>query len=66
MPGIMKMIFKPHDGTRERVRKEVASSRENVEKAVLRFEETVRGLMDHNDKVTGRQQNVLLPNPPRK
>lgn len=54
MPGIFKSIFRPHDGTRQKVKTEVVSSRESVEKAVNRFEETVRELLDRNDSLTGK------------
>lgn len=64
MTGILKSIFYPHDGSRKRVREEVASSRENVERAVNRFEDTIKGLMDRNDKLTGRANALQLP--PRK
>lgn len=64
MTGILKSIFYPHDGSRKQVREEVASSRENVEKAVNRFEETIQGLMDRNDELTGRNHALQLP--PRK
>lgn len=54
MTGLLKSIFYPHDGSRKQIREEVASSRQNVEKAVNRFEETIQGLMDRNDELTGR------------
>ena len=55
MTGILKSIFRPNDGTREKVKGEVVASRESVDKAVNRFEETIRDLMDRNDKLTGRR-----------
>lgn len=61
MPGILKMIFKPHDGSREQVRNDVAASRAHVEKAVNRFEETIRDLMTQNDTLTGRANNGTPP-----
>lgn len=61
MPGILKSIFYPHDGSRQKVRKEVSSSRERVEKAANRFEETIRDLMDQNDKLTGRANALSHP-----
>lgn len=61
MTGILKSIFYPHDGSRKQVREEVASSRQKVEKAVNRFEETIKGLMDRNDELTGRAHAVQLP-----
>lgn len=54
MTGLLKSIFYPHDGSRKQVREEVASSRQNVEKAVNRFEETIQGLMDRDDELTDR------------
>lgn len=61
MPGILNSIFRPQDGSRQKVREEVASSRQSVEKAVNRFEETIRDLMDRNDKLTGRDNAIHLP-----
>jgi hypothetical protein len=61
MTGIWKSIFKPNDGTREKVKGEVVASRESVDKAVNRFEETIRDLMDRNDKLTGRANVLHLP-----
>lgn len=61
MTGILKSIFRPHDGTREKVKREVVASRESVDRAANRFEETIRDLMDHNDKLTGRANAPHLP-----
>lgn len=63
MTGILKSIFRPNDGTREKVKGEVVASRESVDKAVNRFEETIRELMDRNDKLTGRANALHLPPP---
>lgn len=56
MTGLLKSIFAPNDGSRKRVQDEVTASRERVEKAANRFEETVRDLLERNDKLTGRDQ----------
>ena len=64
MTGILKSIFYPQDDSRKKVREEVASSRQKVETAVNRFEETIQGLMDRNDELTGRNHALQLP--PRK
>ena len=61
MTGILKSIFRPNDGTREKVKGEVVASRKSVDKAVNRFEETIRDLMDRNDKLTGRANALHLP-----
>jgi hypothetical protein len=58
---ILRAIFRPRDGSREKVRKEVVSSRVNVERAVSRFEETITGLLDRNDELIGRA-HVFDPN----
>lgn len=55
--GLFKMIFKPHDGTRQRVKTDVEISRRDVEYAVNRFEETIRNLLDRNDQLTGRKND---------
>lgn len=52
--GFLKSIFRPHDGTRQKVQEEVVTSREKVETAVDRFEDTIRELIDRNDELTGR------------
>ena len=64
MTGILKSIFYPQDGSRKKVREEVASSSEKVQTAINRFEETIQGLMDRNDELTGRANALQLP--PRK
>lgn len=58
MPGLFAMIFRPHDGSRERVKNEVVQSRVKLEKSVNRFEETVREMMARNDEITGRRKNA--------
>lgn len=55
MPGLLKTIFHPHDGTRRKVQQEVVKSRVDVQKASNRLEETIRDLLDSNDKLTGRK-----------
>lgn len=63
MPGLLKMIFQPNDGSRRTVRREVVNSRVNVEKAATRLEDTVRDLLERNDKLTGRgNANALSAN----
>ena len=61
MTGILKSIFGPKDGSRQKVKEEVASSRERVETAANRFEETIRDLLDQNDKLTGRRNHAFYP-----
>lgn len=61
MTGILKSIFSPKDGSRQKVREEVVTSRERVETAANRFEETIRDLLDRNDKLTGRRDHALYP-----
>ena len=58
MTGLLKSIFAPNDGSRQRVMDEVTASRERVEKAANRFEETVRDLLKRNDDVTGRDRHA--------
>lgn len=55
--GFWKMIFKPHDGSRQRVKDAVEESRQKREAANSRFEDTVRELLDANDRITGRKVN---------
>lgn len=57
MTGLLKSIFAPNDGSRKKVQEAVTASRENVEKAASRFEDTVRELLQHNDSITGRNQS---------
>lgn len=58
MTGFLKSILYPHDGTRKAVKEGVVASRVGVERAVTRFEETVRDLLKENDKLTGRTGNA--------
>jgi hypothetical protein len=58
MTGFFKSIFAPNDGTRRKVKEEVAASRERLETAANRFEETVRQLLERNDQVTGREKHA--------
>lgn len=52
--GLLKMIFRPHDGTREAVKAEVAASVAARESAINRFEQTVQEVLELNDRLTGR------------
>lgn len=54
MSALLKAIFQPKDGTRERVKEAVASSREKMQGAANRFEIVVKEMLDRNDKLTGR------------
>lgn len=60
------MIFRPHDGTRQRVKDDVETSRRDVEYAVNRFEETIRDLLDRNDQLTGRKNDKTAFDAPYK
>jgi hypothetical protein len=55
--GLLKSILHPHDGTRRAVKEQVVTSRQEVQKAVTRFEETIRDLIKKNDLITGRQND---------
>lgn len=57
MTGVLKSIFAPNDGSRQRVQEAVTASRERVESAANRFEDTVRELLGRNDSVTGRDKD---------
>ncbi len=65
MTGILKSIFAPHDGSRQVVMNQVTESREGVERAATRFEDTIRDLMDKNDRLTGRSPNEVASDFPR-
>lgn len=54
MQNIFQIIFGPHDDSHRRVQETVTSSRESVEKAKNRFEDTVSELLKQNDNLTGR------------
>lgn len=54
MSALLKAIFQPKDGTRERVREQIANSQEAMKRAANRFESTVSELLDRNDRLTGR------------
>lgn len=58
MAGLLKSILYPQDGSRKAVKEGVVASRVGVERAVTRFEETIRDLLKENDKFTGRQGNA--------
>lgn len=55
--GLWKMIFKPNDGHRAAVKAEVAESAKARESATNRFEQTVKEVLEINDRLTGRQRN---------
>lgn len=61
--GILKAIFSPKDGSRQRVVDDVAESRALVNKAANRFEETVCEMIHRNDKLTGRNRNAQFNTP---
>lgn len=61
--GILKAIFHPKDGTRQRVVDDVAESRAQVELAANRFEATVSEMIRRNDKLTGRTHHAQLHSP---
>lgn len=54
MPGILAKIFRPNDGSRKQVAAAVVTSRKHVEYEASRLKETIRELMDTNDRLTGR------------
>lgn len=54
MNGLLKAIFQPKDGTRERVKEAMASSQTKMTLAANRFETVVKEMLDRNDQVTGR------------
>ena len=58
MIGFFKSIFSSNDGSRQQVKEEVLASRERLETAKNRFEETVRLLLERNDEVTGRDKHA--------
>lgn len=60
MAGILKSIFRPNDGSRKRVHEEVVLSRERVERAANRFEDTIREVLNRNDKLTGRANALRI------
>ena len=59
--GLFRMIFRPHDGTRQQVQEEVKTSRKEIEVAVNRFEETIKELLHQNDRLTGRSYGETPP-----
>lgn len=54
MSALLKAIFQPKDGTRERVKEAMAVSQEKMARAANRFETVVGELLDRNDRLTGR------------
>lgn len=63
MQGMLKCIFKPHDGSHKVVKDAVVTSREKVETAVSRFEATIRVLLKENDHLTGRRASAPSKHP---
>ena len=61
--GILKAIFSPKDGSRQRVVDDVAESSALVSKAANRFEETVSEMIRRNDKLTGRTHHAKFDSP---
>lgn len=59
MAGVLAKIFSPNDGSRAAIEKRVVASTQQVEAAANRLKDTVRELLDENDKVTGRQHYEL-------
>lgn len=53
--SLWKTIFRPHDGTRAAIREEVEASKKARESATTRFEQTVREVLEINDRLTGRK-----------
>jgi len=54
MSAVLKSIFAPNDGSRKEVHRKVVESRERVQQAANRVEETIREMLDRNDRLTGR------------
>lgn len=52
--GFWKTMFNLRDGRRERVKQAVAESAVQREIAASRLEDTIRELLETNDRVTGR------------
>jgi hypothetical protein len=55
---LWKMIVHPSDGTREKVKAAVERSTLDRQIARSRFEDTIRELLEVNDRVTGRSTNA--------
>lgn len=49
MAGMIKAIFAPHDGSRQRVLEATAAARNEAYGAMNRLEETVSDLLKRND-----------------
>lgn len=52
--SLLSAIMRPHDGTRKKVAQQVAESVAKRETARSRFEDTVRELLEVNDRLTGK------------
>ena len=63
MIGILKAIFRPKDGTRQKVVDDVAESRAQVDRAANRFEATVSEMIRRNDQLTGRKNHAQFNTP---
>lgn len=62
MTGLWKSIF-AKDDAQQKVREDVINSRERVERASSRLEETIRAVLTRNDELTGR--NYASPQRPQ-
>lgn len=58
MTGLLKMILRPNDGRRRTITEEVQESIQQRKTASSRFEETVRELLEVNDRITGRNEDA--------
>lgn len=58
MSEFFNAIFMPHNGNIRAVKAQVAQSVERRENASNRLEETIKGMLDENDRVTGRDRHV--------
>lgn len=63
LTDILRSIFKPNDGSRQKILAEVTASREMVEEKANRFEGTIRELLERNDVLTGRSKHHEHPEP---
>ncbi len=56
--NLFQTLFGSRDGNPVQVKEAVATSRENVQQAANRFEETIRDMMKRNDRLTGRSHDA--------
>lgn len=61
--SLFSAILRPHDGTRRKVTQAVATSAAQRETARSRFEDTVRELLEVNDRLTGRNEHAASEAP---